>query len=214
MLKYNPKIKICGINNTTDAQYSAKKGADMLGFIFYDKSPRYINPIGAQSIIAEIKHAKSVGVFVNQPVDEVNKIANKCDLDFVQLHGTESPEYCKEINKPIIKAIHITPDISTSDVQKLVDKYEMSTEYYLFDSKVNGLWGGTGKAFNNLLLNELQINKNYFIAGGISNDNVKRIISQSKPYAIDISSSLELKPGVKDHKKIDAFFEEVTPKVL
>ncbi len=211
MSPYKPNIKICGITNAIDAQYSVAAGAHYLGFIFYEKSPRYIKPETAKNIISKLDGVKTVGVFVNESAELVNKIADDCKLDFVQLHGNESPQYCGSIHKPVIKAIHVTPETSATQLQKLVDEYENNAAYYLFDSKVDGLWGGTGKTFNNMLLNQLQINKKYFIAGGINAENARRIADENKPFAIDISSSLELKPGTKDHQKIDDFFANLLP---
>lgn len=203
------KIKICGITNLEDARYASGALVDYLGFIFYEKSPRFIDPAEAGAIINWIEGPEKVGVFVNQPIDEVNTIAKQSGLDFVQLHGDESIEYCQLIDKPIIKAIHITRDTEASELMEQVESYREVSEFLLFDTKTDGLWGGTGQTFNWDILNNISSGIPFFLSGGLNAGNVKQAISKINPFAIDVSSGVEEKPGLKDFEKIDALMDEM-----
>jgi phosphoribosylanthranilate isomerase len=203
------KIKICGITNLEDARFAAGALVDYLGFIFYDKSPRYIDPAEAGAIINWIEGPEKVGVFVNQPLDDVNRIAKESGLDYVQLHGDESIEYCELVEKPIIKVIHIEEETVPYLLKHQIDQYEEVADFLLFDTKIDGLWGGTGKSFDWNMLNEASIDIPFFLSGGLNADNVKEAIETVQPYAIDISSSLEQKPGLKDFEKIETFMDEM-----
>lgn len=203
------KIKICGITNLADARYAAGAMADYLGFIFYEKSPRYIDPAEAGAIINWIEGSEKVGVFVNQPLDDVNRVAKESGLDFVQLHGNETLEYCQLIEKPIIKVIHITPDYDLEELKAKVSSFSEVAQFLLFDSKIGDQWGGTGKKFDWNILNEITRDTPFFLSGGLNPDNVKEAIETVHPYAIDVSSGLEEEPGIKDFDKIEALMEAV-----
>lgn len=207
MNERKPKIKICGITNLEDARYASGKFVDYLGFIFYEKSPRYIESAKAGAIINWLEGPEKVGVFVNQSIDEVNQIAKESGLDLVQLHGNESVEYCELIDKPIIKVLHITPETSTEKLKEQVEAYVEVVEYLLFDTKTDALWGGTGKTFDWKILSELSNKTPFFVAGGLNVDNVQNAIETNSPYAVDVSSSLEEEPGIKDYDKIDALMD-------
>ncbi|MFP8488281.1 phosphoribosylanthranilate isomerase [Gracilimonas sp. Q87] len=203
------KIKICGITNLEDARFAAGALVDYLGFIFYDKSPRYIEPGEAGAIINWIEGPEKVGVFVNQTLDNVNSIAKQTGLDYVQLHGDESPEYCGLIEKPVIKAIHIEEDSVDYLLKHQIEQYAEVADYLLFDTKIDGLWGGTGKSFDWSLISDLELDIPYFLSGGLKTGNIKEAIKSVQPFAVDISSSIEQKPGLKDFAKIEAFMEEI-----
>ncbi len=207
MNEHKPKIKICGITNLEDARYASGKFVDYLGFIFYDKSPRYIEPAMAGAIINWLEGPKKVGVFVNQSIDEVNQIAKESGLDLVQLHGDESVEYCELIDKPVIKVLHITPETSIDELKYKVESYSDVAQYFLFDTKIDALWGGTGKTFDWEMLAELSNKIPFFVAGGLNTDNMQNAIETTSPYAVDVSSSLEEEPGIKDYDKIDALMD-------
>lgn len=198
------KVKICGITNLADARYASGAMADYLGFIFYDKSPRFIDPAEAGAIINWIEGPEKIGVFVNQPLDDVNRIAKESGLDMVQLHGTESLEYCQLIEKPLIKVIHISPDYDVEELKASVLLYADVATYLLFDSKIGNQWGGTGKAFNWEILKDIVGDVPFFLSGGLNPDNLKQAIDTVKPFAVDISSGVEEEPGIKDFEKIDA----------
>ena len=204
-----PKIKICGITDLADARYASGAMVNYLGFIFYDKSPRYIDPAEVGAIINWIEGPEKVGVFVNQPLDDVNRVAKESGLDLVQLHGNETLEYCQLIEKPVIKAIHITPDYNIKELKASVLLYSEVVDFLLFDSKIGNQWGGTGKTFDRNILKEITGDNPFFLSGGLNSENIKEAIETVQPYALDVSSGVEEKPGVKDYKKIEALMEIV-----
>ncbi len=190
------KIKICGITRIEDALLCAELGVDAIGFIFYPKSKRYINPEIAKKVARNIPPFTSVvGVFVNEDIAEVNRISKLVGLNYVQLHGKESIEYIDKINSPVIKSFGV--DIS-------FDFY--STDNYsnckiLLDVKDEIEYGGTGKSFDWSLIPK-ELRSKVIIAGGISKDNIKLIYDLINPAAVDLSSSVEISPGKKDKTKI------------
>ncbi|MDX1590624.1 MAG: phosphoribosylanthranilate isomerase [Balneolaceae bacterium] len=203
------KVKICGLTTLEDARFASGALADYLGFIFYPESPRYIDPAKAGAIINWLEGPEKVGVFVNQPLDDVNSIAKQTGIDLVQLHGNESPEYCELVEKPIIKAFHITQEKTERELMAEVEPYAGVADYYLFDTKTENQWGGTGKTFNWELLNNLKGDKPFFLSGGLNIENVRKAIETAEPAAVDLSSGLEESPGLKDFDKVEAFFEEM-----
>lgn len=207
--KERTRIKICGITNLEDARFAAGALVDYLGFIFYEKSPRYIEPGEAGAIINWLEGPEKVGVFVNQPLDDVNRIAKETGLDYVQLHGEESLEYCELIDKPIIKVIHIQEETVPYLLKHQIEQYAEVAEFLLFDTKIDGLWGGTGKTFDWEMLNEAVIEIPFFLSGGLNADNIKEAVRSVHPYAVDVSSSLEAEPGLKDFTKVEAFMDEM-----
>lgn len=204
------KIKVCGITNLEDGRFASGLFVDYLGFIFYDKSPRYIEPPKAGAIVNWLEGPEKIGVFVNQPLDEVNRIAKETGLDFVQLHGTETVEYCELIDKPIIKVIHVSEDSTKETLKAEVDKYDSIAEFFLFDTKIGDQWGGTGKTFDWSILNDVT-EKPFFLSGGLNSQNVAQAIKFVNPYAVDVSSSIEEEPGLKDLEKMEEFVNTVRP---
>jgi len=194
-----PRIKICGMTNLSDAKMCAENGADFLGFIFYEKTARYIAPEKAEIIIKKLKTGypdiKTVGVFVNSNPEEVKSIKEKCRLDYLQLHGDETPEYINHLEGKVIKAFRVGKD---SRIVPEIDKYE--TDYILLDTLHDHKYGGTGSSFDWELLNKLS-KKKVFLAGGINPENYSRAIS-FQPYAVDLNSGVEKRPGVKDEKLV------------
>lgn len=203
------KIKICGLTNLEDARFAAGALVDYLGFIFYEKSPRYIEPGEAGAIINWIEGPEKVGVFVNQPLDDVNRIAKETGLDLVQLHGDESVEYCGLIEKPIIKVIHITDDSDINELKTKVQSYSEVAKYLLFDSKTGDQWGGTGQTFDWNILNDITGDVPFFLSGGLNPSNIKAAVNEADPFAVDVNSGIEEKPGLKDFDKVDALVEEM-----
>ena len=206
---YRTRVKICGLTNLEDARYVSGALADYLGFIFYEKSPRYIDPPKAGAIINWIEGPETVGVFVNQPLDDVNQIVRQTGIDLVQLHGTESPDYCRLIEKPVIKVIHVNDDSDPGELENTIRSYSESAVYFLFDTKTDNLWGGTGKTFDWNLLGNLSDEKLFFLSGGLNAGNIKEACKSLRPFAVDLSSGVEQAPGVKDYDKLDRFFEEM-----
>jgi phosphoribosylanthranilate isomerase len=200
------KIKICGITNLEDALNSVKSGCAALGFVFYKKSPRYISPGKAWRIIKKIpKNIFKVGVFVNSPKEEVERIAKLCGLDMLQFHGDESADFCSQFaGYKTIKAFRLKGVFSLKDIK------EYRTFAYLFDTYNREKLGGTGKAFDWKRLNGLRkIKKPVFLAGGLTPKNVAAAVERVRPDWVDVSSSVEIRPGKKDHNKIKKFIEEV-----
>jgi phosphoribosylanthranilate isomerase len=208
--KQRTKVKICGITTLADARFVSGALADFLGFIFYPESPRYVEPGKASAIINWLEGPQKVGVFVNQPLDDVNSIAVKTGIDLIQLHGNESPAYCGLMDKPVIKVFHITKEKSTNDVMNEIEAYAEVADYYLFDTKSSGSWGGTGKSFDWNILKHLGIHKPFFLAGGLNPDNVRNAIKAVNPFAVDLSSGLEELPGKKNFDKVEHFFDVIS----
>lgn len=210
MSKEQPtKVKICGITSLQDARFAAGVMAHYLGFIFFDESPRYIEPAQAGAIINWIEGPESVGVFVNHPLDELNEIASVSGLDLVQLHGNESPEYCAMVDKPVIKAIRVASDSTAEKLENRITPYLDTVDFLLFDTSKEGVWGGTGTPFDWSLITGLTAGKPFFLSGGIDENNVKKACKMVNPYAVDLSSSLEREPGVKDYEKIEVFMNRM-----
>ncbi len=201
-----PELKICGITRLEDARFCAAAGAQYLGFIQYEGSPRYIRPKEAREIIEWLHGPKPVGVFVNEPPDVVNRVAEEAGFEYVQLHGTEPPEWCAEIDFPIIKAIHVVHDASAEQLRVLIDRYSEYAEHFLLDTHRTSLYGGTGESFNWRLARELSDDYSLFLAGGIDADNVEEAVQTIRPFAIDLSSSVESAPGIKSFEKLERFF--------
>lgn len=207
-----PKIKICGITNYEDALNAVKLGASYIGLNFYKKSPRYIKENDAKKIVGKLpKNVKKVGVFVNENLKTIKKIVDNIDLDIIQLHGSENPNYCqklkKETKKEIIKAFRIKNGIKINEIRSKIKKYYV--DYYMFDTYKKGMFGGTGKTFNWNILDIKSLKKKFFLSGGLNSENVKEAIKIAKPFAVDVSSSVEEKPGKKDYKKMKEFISIV-----
>lgn len=205
MTDHSTFIKICGIRHAKDAEVAIAAGADALGFIFYRKSQRYIQPEDAALIISSLPTCPmTVGVFVDEDPNLMQDIGKRVGLDALQLHGHESPEMCHRITGfKVFKAIRVSVSqdlIGASDYLPLVDKI-------LFDSHVPGEQGGTGIHFDHHWLRA--VNHPYILAGGLNPDNVGTVMENLSPYGVDVSSGVEHAPGVKNHEKIRLFIEVV-----
>jgi phosphoribosylanthranilate isomerase len=197
------KVKICGITNFEDAELCAQLGADALGFIFYKKSKRYVNPDTARDIINSLPpFVIKVGVFVNEEPRIVNKIAEKVKLNIIQLHGDETPEYLHQIEYPVIKAFRVNEEF---DFERIKEYKDCS---FLLDAFHTNEYGGAGIKFNWNLIPD-SIKDQIILAGGISKDNIESVNKLVNPYAVDLSSSLEAEPGIKDPKKIHELFMKI-----
>lgn len=199
------KLKVCGITDLADARYLAGEGVDYLGFIQHEESPRYIAPERVAEMLDWLYGPAPVGVFVNKAADEVNKTAEAAGFELVQLHGTEPPEACAAVERPVVKAIRVRHDASSDQLRALMTPYADAVDYFLLDTHHSSVWGGTGESFNWRLARELAGEFPLFLAGGIDADNVARAVQTMRPYAVDLSSSLESAPGQKSFEKIDAF---------
>ena len=199
------EIKICGITNIEDASFVATYGADAIGFIFYQKSPRYVAPETVKKIIEEIPQGiTKVGDFVNHNVAEVKQTIDFCGLDLVQLHGDESPAYCGQFpQSQVIKAL------APRTEDDLVNMREYPVKAILVDAHDPERYGGTGEQANWNLAAKVKTTHPLILAGGLSMANIKEAIEQASPHAVDISSSVEIAPGKKDHQKTKAIIDLV-----
>lgn len=198
------RIKICAMTNIENALAAAQLGADAVGFICYEKSPRFVTPEKAREIVAALPpFVTTVGVFVNPSHELVENYLAQVPFDLLQFHGQESPEECRQYHKPYIKAIHMTPDI---DLFAICKKYHDAKGLLLETSKA-GKVGGTGETFDwNLIPKTLP--KPIILAGGLTPENVAAAIQQVHPYAVDVTSGIEASPGVKDPQKMQKFILE------
>lgn len=197
------KVKICGITNIDDALAAVDSGADALGFVFYRASPRYVKPDMAREIIKKLPpFITTVGVFVDETAEEIARLTHYVSLDAVQLHGRESPEMCRIINKTVIKAIQVR-DIT--DLETL-GHYQVSA--FLLDAFTPEYFGGTGQVFNwDIALAAKQFGR-VILAGGLTPDNIQKAVRFVQPYAVDVSSGVEREKGKKDHIKLKLFIEK------
>jgi phosphoribosylanthranilate isomerase len=196
-------IKICGITNIGDARSAVEYGADALGFIFYPKSKRYVSPGKAREMIRELPcEVIRVGVFVNQEIREVKKIARFCNLSLIQLHGDESPQYCGQLSGfSLIKAISPRTE---AEILRLGD-YPVGA--VLVDAYEQGRYGGTGKTSDWRLAIKVKERYPLILSGGLNADNIRAAIETVRPQAVDINSGVEISPGKKDPDKIREIVE-------
>lgn len=200
------KVKICGLTNLKDALLAEELGADMLGFIFYPKSSRYLFPAKAAAIISRLSpFTRKVGVFVNEKPEKVLRIARKLKLDFVQLSGEESPAFVKKIQRefPVIKAFRVGEDFKLSTVK------DSPANLRLVDSSVGGFYGGSGRSFDWKKISFLKGDSRLVLAGGLGAENIREAYEKLRPAAVDLTSSVEFRPGKKDPAKLKKFFEVV-----
>jgi len=198
------RIKICGITNLDDALVATELGADAVGFIFYEKSPRFINPKTAALIIRELPpFVATVGVFVNEPPDRVIDTAKEAGVGCVQLHGDETPEYCSSLGLRTIKALRV----KDASVLNMLRSYSVSG--ILLDTYREGVPGGTGETFDWEIAAEAASAGRIILSGGLTPENIREAIEKVGPYAVDVSSGVESTPGRKDHEKLRKFFEQV-----
>ena len=200
----NCRVKICGITNIEDALQAVEAGADALGFVFYAKSPRFVTPQEVQKIIAQLPpFVTTVGLFVNEPISRIRRAMAAAQLDVVQLHGDEQPEDCLLELLPVIKALRVK-DASSLDG---VGSYQVSA--ILLDAWSDEHYGGTGLSFDWQLAERLTGKRPLILAGGLNPENVGSAVAQIRPYAVDVSSGVEARPGEKEHQKVTEFIRQV-----
>ena len=200
------KVKICGITRLEDARLCAGYGADYLGFIQYEESPRYIEPKKAKEIMEWTAGPIPVGVFVNADADHVNRVCREAGFQIAQLHGHETPEMAEAIEVPVIKSIAVQHDAASEQLRYLIEPHAETARYFLLDTHHTSLWGGTGESFNWRLARELAGDVDLFLAGGIGAHNVAEAL-RMRPFAVDLSSSVEESAGIKDFDKLGDFFD-------
>jgi phosphoribosylanthranilate isomerase len=197
------KVKICGITNLPDGIAAADAGADALGFMFYDQSPRSISVEAAATLIRQLPpFILKVGVFVNAPEDLVVRAIRECGLNLLQFHGDETPEYCLQFGLMSMKAFRVRDAASL----QAVSGYH--TDAWLLDAYSPDRPGGTGETFNwDLALEAQGWGRPIFLGGGLTPENVAEAVRHARPYAVDVSSGVEAAPGRKDHAKLKAFIQ-------
>jgi phosphoribosylanthranilate isomerase len=194
------RVKICGITSKDDALMAVGEGADALGFVLYEKSPRCVTPHKAAAIIRELPpFIQCVGLFVDEEAEQVNWSADFCGLDLVQLHGDEDPEYCLGINRRAIKAFRVKDAASLAGIRR----YQAAG--YLLDAWSPLSHGGTGQSFDWELAKGIGIADRLILAGGLTPENVGEAVRTVAPYGLDVSSGVESTPGVKDQGKVREF---------
>jgi phosphoribosylanthranilate isomerase len=199
------KVKICGLTNYDDAAAAVDMGADIIGFNFYKDSPRFIDPEKAAEIITRLPaFIDTAGVFVNETLDKIHKAINTCPLNWVQLHGDETPQFCRLLlsyNVRTMKAIRVK---NQADIKRAEEYF---TDAILLDAFDPAKYGGTGLTFDWNIIGH--IDKRIFLAGGINPDNVVAAVELGV-YGIDVCSGIEISPGKKDHKKMKLLFDNIS----
>jgi phosphoribosylanthranilate isomerase len=199
-----PKVKICGLTNYEDAAAAVEMGADLLGFNFCPRSPRYVQSEKVAAIIRKLPaFVDVVGIFVNSPIEHIREVASQCQLDWIQLHGEEDPEFCRWLAYDTVKLMKALRVKDASDIQK-VDNY--FTDAILLDAYDPKRHGGTGLTFDWNVIGH--IGKRIFLAGGINPTNAVAAVELGV-YGIDVCSGVEATPGKKDHKKMKALFDNI-----
>ncbi|MCD1116831.1 phosphoribosylanthranilate isomerase [Chryseobacterium turcicum] len=222
-----PKLKVCGLTQLNQIRELVALKIDFLGFIFYEKSPRYVLNYLSLKEIAEIPHFRKVGVFVNESIKAIVEITSEAQLDMIQLHGDEDEKFILQLRQLIGENIKIINVIrignqSSDELQKTINQQPSTINYLLFDTD-SIAFGGTGKTFNWNILNDIEIPLPYFLSGGISLENVenlkkivkvnlhenKTLTKLKQPFALDINSKFEIEPGIKDVEKIKEFKDSI-----
>jgi phosphoribosylanthranilate isomerase len=200
------RVKVCGITTYRDASIALDLGADALGFNFYPPSPRYINPDEARRIIGRLPpFATTVGVYVNaDDFHEVERSSRYTRVEVLQLHGSETPEYCRELaHRRLIKTVRVGSGFRPQELEK----FRVSA--FLLDTWDPAQHGGTGKTFDWNLAATIRTHRPLILAGGLAAGNVADAIRTVHPYAVDVCSGVEIAPGKKDRRKLAAFMNEV-----
>lgn len=199
------RIKICGLTRVEDVRAVAASGADALGLVFYEASPRHVSAVQAAALAhAAPPFVTVVGLFVNSAAEYVQEVLSQVPLDVLQFHGEESPDFCAQFGKPFLKAVRVKAGV---DLVECAARYA-GARGLLLDAYVEGTHGGTGASFDwTLIPHDLRLP--VILSGGLHAGNVAEAIRQVRPYAVDVSSGVELAKGIKDAEKIAAFIKEV-----
>jgi len=199
----NTRVKICGITNVADGQAAAEAGADLIGLMFYEPSPRYVSLAAAAAIARALPpEVQRVGVFVNPTTELVRRAIGECQLSLLQFHGDEPPDFCTQFGLMSLKAFRIR------DAASLDALPNYATDAYLLDAYSPEARGGTGEKFNwDLAVEAQKFGRPIFLAGGLTPANVAAAVKQVQPFAVDVSSGVESAPGKKDPVKVRAFIQ-------
>lgn len=212
--KSQSQLKVCGLTQLSQIRELVALKIDFLGFIFYEKSPRFILNHLTLDDISKISHSGKVGIFVNEIIEKIVEISEKADLSLIQLHGDENEDFILKLRESLNEKIQIIKVIrignqTIEELQNTINRQSITNNYLLFDTDSKA-FGGTGNTFDWKILNQLKINKPYFLSGGISLENVdesNKLIQQ--PFALDVNSKFETEPGIKDVEKIKKLYEKL-----
>jgi len=197
----NTRVKICGITNLEDAEAAVAAGADAIGLVFYPPSSRYVTPSVAAQIVAALgPFVTTVGLFVNEEASVVKETLALTGLQLLQFHGDESAQYCRQFDRPYIKALRMSPDLNPAVAMAAYP----GASGYLFDAWQPDKFGGTGATFDWQRIVDLAAD-NVILAGGLNPDNVAEAVGRVRPYAVDVSGGVEQVPGKKDSVLLKAF---------
>ncbi len=197
-------VKICGITSVNDAQLAIENGASAIGLIFYKPSPRNVSLEIAKEIVGSVNGCVPIiGVFVDEDVEVINSILGLVNLDILQLHGRESPQYCQQFKLPIIKVFRVDSSFDVS----ILNLFNVSA--FLFDTYQKGLPGGTGDSIDWELVSNLKIGTPIILSGGLTSNNIMSGIEMVNPSAVDVNSGVENCPGEKDEMKLGQLFDEI-----
>jgi len=201
----NVRVKICGITRLEDALHAIAAGADALGFVFYEPSPRYITPQAAACIIKQLPpFVATTALFVNAEPALVNTVIDECKIDLLQFHGDEKAAFCEQFSRPYIKALRMKLGV---EVDKVAKQYA-TARGLLLDAYKAGVPGGTGESFNWDMI-PCSMRSSIILAGGLDDKNIREAITYVKPYAVDVSGGVEASKGIKSPDKLQRFFDEV-----
>ena len=212
------KVKICGVQKTADAVAAAQEGADFIGLVFVPGRRRALGADNARRLISQLHeqtgaNPRTVGLFADQPIEEVGQVVRHCGLDMVQLCGEESLGYCDRVEVPVIKVLHVSNSLAVEDAVPLLaqemDALMQRGHLITLDRQVEGLQGGTGRSFNWEIARALAEQEfSFLLAGGLTPENVGMAVRTARPWGVDVSSGVET-GGAKDQRKIQAFIHAV-----
>lgn len=206
------RVKICGIRTALDARVAAAAGADAIGLVFYGPSPRHVTVDEAAQVAGSLPpYVMSVGLFVDAPAQQVREVLSAVPLDLLQFHGSETPAYCAQFDKPFVQAVRVRPGVDLLQSHQQSMAHRPLARGLLVDAFVPGQHGGTGQSFDWSLIPAL-LRGEVILSGGLTPENVGDAVRRMRPWAVDVSSGVERKSGqkgVKDPRLIEQFIEEV-----
>jgi phosphoribosylanthranilate isomerase len=205
------RVKFCGITSIEDRNRAIAAGADAIGIVFFKDSPRFVALEKAERIIKNIPpFVSAVGVFVNEKPEFIEECVERCSLDAVQIHGDEDTNYCLSLKRGNLKNVKLIKSIRVRDRESLVEIENCPADAIILDAYKKELYGGTGESFDrSLAIIAKEYGKSIIISGGLNHGNVREIVKEIKPYAVDVSSGIESSPGKKNIELMERFITEV-----
>ncbi|MBL8524136.1 MAG: phosphoribosylanthranilate isomerase [Betaproteobacteria bacterium] len=205
---HRTRVKICGITRAEDAVAAAKSGADAIGMVFYTASPRAVEVAQAKTICAALPpFVSTVALFVNAPAGQVHEVVTAVRPDLLQFHGDEDAQYCSQFTVPYMKALRVGSSAAPADLLKWQAEFQ-SARMLLLDTLASGVYGGSGESFNWQVIPP-EMRQRIVLSGGLQPANVAEAVREVRPWAVDVSSGVEMHKGIKDHRRIEQFIEAV-----